>query len=338
MAGMTYLTRNVLLTVRNCMAIGCVLFGLFAWERKIGGQNWTIPIAAGALAVGLYLGGLSTFVLHGSVFFFVAVVLLAALSSLAIRRRDDFPKHHHLACWALFSVCLLSKLVFRPTLFYYGFALTMPIVVLAIALAIDWLPKVISRDGVGVRFRSGLIALLVFDASLILAHTAFFTSDKKHELGSGTDCIRCHEKQGVPLQLAADYLSDRMAPDDTLLVLPEGISLNYLLRRENNSPYVNFMQPELVMFGEKNILAEFQRNPSDYVLLVTRPLKSYRLRHFGQPGYGDQIMKWIRANYILAEQFGSNPLVMDEFGVQVLRRRAAESTAATARDSYASAR
>jgi hypothetical protein len=119
-----------------------------------------------------------------------------------------------------------------------------------------------------------------------------------------------------------------MAPEETLLVLPEGISLNYLLRRETNSPHVNFMQPELVMYGEENVLGDLQRNPSDYVLLISRRLEMYGLHHFGQAGYGDQIMKWIRANYVVERQFGADPFVPGEFGVQVLRRRSVQTAAA----------
>ena len=99
------------------------------------------------------------------------------------------------------------------------------------------------------------------------------------------------------------------------------------LRRENNSPYVNFMQPELMMYGEENIVADFKRNPSDYVVLVSRPLDNYGLRHFGQPGYGDKIMEWVRANYVVEKQIGADPFEPEEFGVQILRRRSQKAVA-----------
>jgi hypothetical protein len=224
----------------------------------------------------------------------------------------------------------MSKIALRPDLAYYGFALVMPAVVLTIAVAIDWLPKILSRDGVGQKFRLALIALLFLDTTVFLAKTIVYTREKSCVIGTGPDRLRCAPEQGVPLKAATDYLASRMAPDDTLLVLPEGISLNYLLRRENGSPYVNFMQPELAMYGEENILADFQRNPSDYVLLVSRRLEMYGLHHFGQPGYGDRIMEWVRADYVVEKQFGADPFVPGEFGVQVLRRRCQVTTAACA--------
>jgi hypothetical protein len=326
-AGTVNPTYYIMTSLLACVAIGSVVFGLYALERNIGGRGWKNPVALASLAFAFYLSGYSAFVLHARAFFVIAVVLFLILFCLAFKRRDGFHKYCHLACWAAFSVCIMAKIVLRPNFIFYGFALTMPIVVLTIALAIDWLPKIMCRDGAGKRFRYALIALLVFDTTVILVKTVHFTYEKSYVIGSEQDHLRCVEKQGVPLLAATDYLATRMAPDETLLVLPEGISLNYLLRRENNSPYVNFMQPELVMYGEENIVSDFDRNPSDYVLLVTRPLKGYGLHHFGQPGYGDKIMKWVRANYDVEKQFGADPFVMDDFGVQILRRRSSPPAA-----------
>ena len=49
---------------------------------------------------------------------------------------------------------------------------------------------------------------------------------------------------------ALEYLRERMAPDETLAVLPEGVMLNYLLRRRAPTPYINYMPPELRLYGE----------------------------------------------------------------------------------------
>lgn len=330
MAGMTHPLISILAVMRDCVAIGGVLFALYALERNIGGRGWLNPVAGLSLVFALFVSGFSAFVLHDRALFVLAVAISLRLSFLALRRRCDFVMYHHLACWAVFSVFILSKIALRPSLLVYGFALAMPVVVLAAAAAVDWLPKVMSRDGVGKRLRLALVVLLALDGTLILAKTVRYTHEKNHAIGSGADRLRCAKEQGVHLEASIDYLSKAMEPDDTLLVLPEGISLNYLLRRENNSPYVNFMQPELVMYGEANILAAFQRNPSDYVVLVTRPVADYGLSHFGQPGYGDKIMSWIRTNYAVEKQFGADPFEMSEFGVQILRlNRSDEQTKRT---------
>lgn len=318
MLGTSHLTHNALTTLRACVAIGSVVFGLYALGRNLGGRGWKNPIAAAAFAFAFYLSGNSAFVLHARAFFAIAIVTFLTFAWIALRRSDDFQKHHHLACWAAFALCIMFKIALRPNLIFYGFALTMPVVVLTIATAVDWLPKVLSADGVGRRLRLALIMLLVADATAVLSRTAFYTHRKNFVLGSGRDSLRCTEKQGAPLKAAMGYLDRRMSPDDTLLVLPEGISLNYLLRRETNSPYVNFMQPELVMYGEENILADLRSNPSDFVLLVTRNVAGYGLDHFGQAGYGDKIMKWIRTNYVVEKQFGADPFEPQDFGVQIL--------------------
>ena len=166
-----------------------------------------------------------------------------------------------------------------------------------------------------------LIVLVLFDTSLIGARTLYHSSNKDFVLGSGANCLRCDSREGELVQQATGYLSSRMRPDETLLVLPEGITLNFLLRRESPSPYTNFMPPELVMYGEENIVSRLNERPGDYILLVSRTLTCYGKHHFGQPGYGDQIMHWVRENYKLEKQFGADPLAPPDFGVQVLRLR-----------------
>ena len=38
--------------------------------------------------------------------------------------------------------------------------------------------------------------------------------------------------------------------------------VNYLARRVNPTPYINFMPPELIMFGEENMVAAFRSSPA----------------------------------------------------------------------------
>lgn len=315
---------NMTLSARFCVATAFVMLGLYMFERNIGGRGWRNPAAAFSLVFAFYLSAFTGFVLYPRAFFVITATLFLTLLYLAMKRREDFLKYHHLACWAAFAVCLMAKIVLRPILGLYGFALLMPAVVLAIAIAVEWLPRVMSGGGTGKRFRLALILLLLLDVTLILARTTIWSSEKSYVVGSGPDRMRCDEWKGVPFQAATEYLADRMTPDETLLVLPEGVTLNYLLRRGNNSRYVNFMQPELVMYGEAKMLADFKRNPCDYVLLVSRDLKEgYGLYYFGQPGYGDQIMNWVRANYVVEKQFGADPFQPEDFGIQILRRRLA---------------
>ena len=313
--------RNLLGSVQAMLAIAAALLAVYAAVRNVGGRQWKSPVFVIGLAAAVFLGGGQTFLLHARAFFVLAVILFLFLSKLAVTSKDNFEAHHHLACWAVFAACLLSKMMLRPTLSFYGFVLSMPVAVLALALAIEWLPVRLFANAKSIaRFRYGILALLVLDTTIGLGKTHQHTSNKTHTVGTGREQMKCVADVGEPLQSVLESLSRRMLPDETLLVLPQGITINFLLRRDNPSPFVNFMPPELEMYGERNMVLQFERVPSDYVLLVSQRLGEYGKDFFGEPGYGDQIMAWVRENYQVQNQFGADPAQSREFGIQILKR------------------
>ena len=52
----------------------------------------------------------------------------------------------------------------------------------------------------------------------------------------------------------------------TLAVLPEGVMLNYLLRRDSPLRVINLMPPELLVFGEEGILHALGAQPCQAAL------------------------------------------------------------------------
>jgi len=124
------------------------------------------------------------------------------------------------------------------------------------------------------------------------------------------------------LKGALRYCRQKLPADAEVLVLPEGVMLNYLLKRRSPTSFVNFMPPELLLFGEDNMLAELEANPPAAVLLVHKPTSEYGFEFFGRD-YGQKIMAWVDANYVARIQpFGQPPLRPGTtFGVQILERR-----------------
>jgi hypothetical protein len=119
---------------------------------------------------------------------------------------------------------------------------------------------------------------------------------------------------------AAAWIETNTAPTNTLAVLPEGVMLNYLTRRDNPTPYVVFAF-EVWAFGEQTMLAAYEKNPPDYIVLVQRDSSEYGVPYFGlQKGYGWDVMQWVRRNYEPVELIGSEPLQSGGFGVKILRR------------------
>jgi hypothetical protein len=145
--------------------------------------------------------------------------------------------------------------------------------------------------------------------------SGLFYKDKDFMMGSGGDRIVAYDPKidptGAAMASAAAWIETHTAPTNTLAVLPEGVMLNYLTRRDNPTPYVVFAF-EVWAFGEQNMLAAYETNPPDYIILIQRDSSEYGpagAGYFGQQkGYGFDVMQWVRRNYKPVELIGSEPL------------------------------
>ena len=94
---------------------------------------------------------------------------------------------------------------------------------------------------------------------------------------------------------ARDASLKNAAYNQTLLSVPEGVTLNYLIRRRTPSPFLNFMPPEFAIYGEDAMIHALQTSPPDRVLFVPKPSAVYGME-FGRD-YGARLMAWIEENY-----------------------------------------
>ena len=93
----------------------------------------------------------------------------------------------------------------------------------------------------------------------------------------------------------------------TLVVLPEGAIINYLTRHINPTPHLNFLPPELAIFGEREILADLKAHPPDFIALVHRDTAEYGVPLFGTD-YGQSLFEWVLNRYDRVVQVGAEPL------------------------------
>ncbi len=96
--------------------------------------------------------------------------------------------------------------------------------------------------------------------------------------------------------------------------------LNFLLRRANPTPFVNFMPPEIAFWGERSVVYALDAHPPAAIAIVHKDtLGDYGKPWFGSPGFGEGIMAWVRSRYEVAATYGAVPLTRNyAFGVQIL--------------------
>jgi hypothetical protein len=226
-----------------------------------------------------------------------------------------------LIAWCVFALVLELKLILAVSLSGYGFVLALPGVVLLLVALLHHLPKWIdSRGGSGDVFR--ILALGVVAAAVLgnLVFAAGWMNRKSHTVGRGADRFLA-DRPGPIVQEAVDEIEAICPPGQTFTVLPEGIMLNYLARRESASRFVNFMPPELAFFGEATMVEDLESNRPDYVLVTHRPTLEYGLPRFGED-YGRELWSWIESHYEPIALYGDPPLRDDsKFGIELRRRR-----------------
>lgn len=142
-------------------------------------------------------------------------------------------------------------------------------------------------------------------------------------VGEGADRILTNSGQGDwqgPAVNAA--LADLAAsPGSSLAVMPEGVMLNYLSRRPSPLRVINLMPPEMMAFGEADILRSLEMAPPDTVVLIHRNVAEYGVPIFGSgERYGGRILGWVMSHYRPVRVIGHNPLDEQGSGLVILRR------------------
>lgn len=115
------------------------------------------------------------------------------------------------------------------------------------------------------------------------------------------------------------YLHDHAQPDDSIVVLPEGIGLNFLLPRDSAVRYTSLVPNCVFLYDEKKIVQALQQRDIDYVVVVNRMTYEYGFPFFGID-YGKRIAQWIVDNYVLEKLIGPYPFTSSEFGIAIYKK------------------
>ena len=220
----------------------------------------------------------------------------------------------------VFAGALLARIILRANLTHYGFALTLPGMLVVIALLFGWIPTALAReprDGWALR-AVPLVAWAVMMGGLLLISRAQI-SQRSFPIARGADRFLA-DSRGKTMNEALEFLSVNSRAGDRLVAIPDASLLNYLVRMPSSVRYHNFLPPEMVLFGEDRMLAALKENPPDWIVLVHADTAIFDARFFGRD-YARSIAAWIGENYLLHRQLGAAPYTGDAFGLWILKRK-----------------
>jgi hypothetical protein len=203
----------------------------------------------------------------------------------------------------------------------YGFGLALPATLLVCLLVCESVPRMVeARGGSFVLARAlGCGALLAF-ALGHLRVMADWQARPTVAFGSGRDAFLGDSRAPV-VAAALRELQQKLKPGERFVVLPEGVLLNYLARVPAPTRYVNYMPPELLMFGEERMLAELRSAAPAAVVLLHKSTAEYGYPWFGVD-YARGFGTWIGECYAPGALFGDEPLrAGSRYGARVLWRK-----------------
>ncbi len=241
---------------------------------------------------------------------------------LSARQKPVFP-----LLWSVFGLVMLSKMGLFPRIWHYGFVLGMPAFVGAIYLLLWLLPALFEEKfAVPRRYFCATICIpLLIGFGSLFYQSQLVYADKNLPVGQGADRIFTFgppSQTGVDISRAIDWTQNNIPTNATIAVLPEGVMLNFLTRRVNPTPCLSWEPVIMDALGPQKMTAAFEQHPPDYIFLVERDTSEFGVVYFGSPGFGADVMQWIRQNYQPLRLFGDEPLKNGNFGVEILKRRA----------------
>jgi hypothetical protein len=251
-------------------------------------------------------------------------MMLAAAAWLAVfwRRRHveaDASRAALGVALALFGAGMLAKMLLNARIFNYGFALAMPAtLVLAVAM-VAWLPSLVdAAGGYGAAFCAVALGALAAAVPAHLKITALLVASKSHVIGADADAMFV-DARGALVTAFLNELRARATPDQTLIVAPDGILLNYLTRRVNPTPYYQTSPFAVVLWGEDEMLAAFERRPADYVAILNRNFTQEGAAYFGRD-YAHRLWDFIQQRYHPVWQRGAPLDQGTQLGIVLMQR------------------
>jgi Dolichyl-phosphate-mannose-protein mannosyltransferase len=265
----------------------------------------------------------------------IGLTALIVFTVLLLRARGDHESALRvlpLVMWSALAIVLLSKMFLNARLNHYGFYLALPVAVSTVALIGYAIPSELARRfsiQASRKFRQLALFTLAGAAVPFMAHTNAWYRTRVVQVGFGPDRIWASNAQGMfppdAVQTALEDLSAR-TPTTSFAVLPEGVMMNYLLRRESPLRVLTVMPPEILAFGEDEVLKSLAAAPPDVVVLLQRDVTEYGYPTFGTaPSYGQRTMEWIKARYQVARTIGTAPHDPASPAIQIFERAPAGS-------------
>jgi hypothetical protein len=325
------LLRQIIATAIVCALVGFLGLLVKLSERKMPPWLFWTGAALLAAAVGTASWLFRDWINIGPYLLgFVAVYTSTILISFFFRRADQATLNRNLCrlLVAALASTLMARMFLNPRIYHYGYYQAALAGALFPAVLITELPQ---RLGAQIRGRTfaliGVVALLLPGVVKVARRSQHALALKTTPVASGRDRFYTFAPQvdafGQIMNEVVEALQ-KTGDGQTLLVLPEGEFINYLVRLPNPLPYSTFYAVTTEGSREEGIVAELAKHPPYWIVIITRDLWGHGIDRYGEkPGSGQLILRWVDENYKHVAAIGGDPLDYKQRGAVLLRNYSA---------------
>ena len=320
-----HLVEHTLATFGVCLVISALAAASWLSDRT----SRLTSLVAIAAAVALAFGALSLSIkwisigrcLLGSMSIYLSICVIAMW-----REQPRAKSVHSLRLLlALLAIALMARMILNGRIYHYGYYQAAIAATILPAILIGELPAWLRATW------RGAAVILVGTLVLLLPAVVILTKQSLNEfrwktsrIGSGRDEFYAFSPALDPTGEMVDKISAELrkrSEGATLLVLPEGEMINYLARLRNPIPQFFFYDGVTANGREQQIVNELQAQPPFWVVIISRDLGEYGVERYGDnPGNGQEIVRWVEANYKKVGSLGGDPFDYRQHGALLLRR------------------
>jgi hypothetical protein len=223
------------------------------------------------------------------------------------------------------AASFLARMALNPRFFHYGYYQAALAGVVTMAAIFRSVPDLLNIHKRGRATYTVVVAVCLVSGTWQLEEVSLlYLKLKTTPIAEGADRFYGFDSRVEPTASLVEEARQTLAarPEcKTLLVLPEGVMLNYLLRKPSTIPQFMFV-PSLIQGAMGARLMEgLKTRPPDCVAFIGHDMRGFGVARFGDtPEHGSEILSWLDGNYKPFRQFGGDPVV-DQRGVNLYERK-----------------
>ncbi|MBL7151805.1 MAG: glycosyltransferase family 39 protein [Candidatus Omnitrophica bacterium] len=255
--------------------------------------------------------------------FLLVIIFISIARSLKSKKPQLVKESIMLLFLSIFSLLLLIRMVFFVRAGHYGFYLLAPGMIAYQVFFLKTAPDLfLGAPAQRTFFKTGFFFIFIF---FMLAHfnlSKFCYANKTLKITSPRGTLYAFDNSRERnCRRLIQYLIENTDADDTLVVFPEGLPINFLAQRNNPLYYNTYIPADLSKKGATElVLNQLRLYKVDYVVINQRGTLEFGYRAFGID-YAQPIWEYIKEDYMLIKQFGPFPYTTQEFGIALFKRR-----------------